>query len=88
MRGADENGQCYWTKKNVYPPNDQNVMSYKPEFKIETLEERLYYDDPVLSFEDELMTGCALRFTKDELINFCDGQGWKNLVIKQNLYNL
>ena len=48
----------------------------------------MYFDDPVFSFENDMMFGCSLRFTLDELKNFCETKGWSNLVLLQNIYSM
>ena len=48
-----------------------------------------YFDDPTLTFEDSIVTGCHLDLTFDELMEFCSKENqFQNLVIFQNLYNL
>lgn len=41
----------------------------------------MYYDDPVLTFEDAMMFGCTLELTASELEDFCNKNKWKNLMI-------
>jgi hypothetical protein len=84
LRGADSDGLCYWTQTPVYEKGDP--VTYSPEFLINNLDEKLYLDDPVLTFADDMMFGCSLQFTFDELKTFCDSKGWSNLVLIQNLY--
>jgi hypothetical protein len=40
------------------------------------MDELLYLEDPVFTFEDDMMFGCSLSFTYDELQNFCEANGW------------
>jgi len=47
----------------------------------------LYFDDPVLTFEDSMVYGCTLELTKLELKTFCENKLWLNLAIFQNFYN-
>lgn len=86
LRGADENGQCYWLKQPVYEVTPPQFTP--PAIEIESLQDKLYLDDPVFTFEDDMLFGCSIRMSEQELENFCETQGWKNLVIKQNLYDL
>jgi hypothetical protein len=46
----------------------------------------LYFDDPVLTFEDSMVYGCTLELTKLELKTFCENKLWLNLAIFQNYY--
>ena len=48
----------------------------------------MYYDDPVLTFEDSMVYGCTLELTVAELDDFCKEDKWKNLMIFQNLFQL
>ena len=48
-----------------------------------------YFDDPTLTFEDSIITGCHLDLTFQELLDFCSKDNkFQNLMIFQNLYNL
>ena len=87
FRGADHLGQCYWTKTPIYEKGDP--VTYVPnEYLVENLDEKLYLDDPVFAFNDDMMFGCSLQFTFDELKTFCDSKGWSNLVLIQNMYQM
>lgn len=81
FRGADQNGQCYWVGTTTYTPPPTAT-------RIATKDELLYFDDPVFTFEDDMMFGCSLDFTYDQLKNFCDVQGWKTLMLLQNIYEM
>ena len=48
----------------------------------------MYYDDPVLTFEDSMIYGCTLEFDLSQLQDFCSNYKWKNLMIFQNLFQL
>ncbi len=43
---------------------------------IETVAEKTYFEDPVLTFEDSLVYGCSLDLTLAELGTFCSGAYW------------
>lgn len=63
FRGADQNGQCYWVKKADYPQVDDKPTYTPPTYLIDDLSEKLYFEDPVFTFEDDMMFGCSLSFT-------------------------
>lgn len=46
----------------------------------------MYFDDPVLTFEDSFVYGCSIELTYDELKDFCLNRGWNNLMLFQNMY--
>jgi len=42
----------------------------------------MYYDDPVLTFEDSMVYGCTLELDYEELTNeFCKNNKWKDLML-------
>ena len=67
MRGADENGYCYY----VETAHDGRVLE-PGEFgydkiKADTVNEALYFDDPLLSFHDSMIYGCRMDLNFEEL---------------------
>lgn len=87
FRGSDQYGQCFWMKDANY--EYQGASTYTPgEFLINDIGEKMYFEDPLFTFEDDMMFGCSLRFTADELKSFCESKGWTNLVLLQNIYNM
>ena len=50
--------------------------------------ERRYYEDPTLTFEESMSTGCHIDLTLAELNDFCRSNNDYNMVLFQNLYNL
>jgi len=40
-----------------------------------------YFNDPVVTFEDSIVTGCHLDLNFDDLKEFCDEKHFKNLMI-------
>ena len=54
LRGGDENGQCYFVKNIGEGDSAKTIKSEVPFIldlvKAETVDEDLYYDDPVLTF--------------------------------------
>ena len=87
MKGADNNGRCYFVKEipykiadqleNVFPPDDWRAN----ERTIEKMDEKRYYDDPVLTFEDAMLYGCTLELNEEELKDFCEYSKWQHLMI-------
>jgi hypothetical protein len=55
---------------------------------ITSKDELLYFDDPVFTFEDDMMFGCTIDFTYDQLKNFCEVKGWQTLMLLQQLYEM
>ena len=84
LRGADNDGKCYFLKEAVSGGNE-NPKFDDNDVTIETIDQRMYYDDPVLTFEDSMVYGCTLDLNLDELIDFCKNNKWKNLMLFQNI---
>ena len=82
FRGADQNGQCYFVADAPFQKDDRSIYQ-PPEYLINDLSEKLYFDDPVFTFEDDMMFGCTLSMDYAELEKFCQQKGWTNLVILQ-----
>ena len=63
--------------------NDNTLDDYTPTdgFLINKVEEKLYLDDPVLTFEDTMLYGCTLDLNYAELRDFCENRGWNNLML-------
>lgn len=56
-------------------------MNWDSDPTVADITEKMYYDDPVLTFEDAMMFGCTLELTASELEEFCNKDKWKNLMI-------
>ena len=67
-----------------------DVFPSDPKPRLETVDESIYFNDPVLTLEDSIVYGCSMRLNKEELKNFCDGDNtkWTYLEIFQNIYDL
>lgn len=87
LRGADQDGKCYWVRDADYTAGETSTFTI-PSTLIDNLSERTYFEDPVLTFEDDMLFGCSLNLSYAELEAFCDRKGWSNLVLLQNLYKL
>ena len=92
LRGQDQNGNCLWLKepvtefkasKTYTPPTDNGVIE-----PLEDINEKLYLDNSVLTFEDSMLFGCSVELTFDELADFCNNQGWYNMLIFQNFWDM
>jgi len=53
---------------------------------IENSDEKTYYEDPILSFEDSTIYGCSLELTLEELRDFCTKNLYEHLMLFQNLF--
>lgn len=65
--GADNTGLCYSVKDSI-------IMSLKNEakqFKMTDFKDIRYYEDPTLTFEDSILTGCHVDLNRKELETFC-----------------
>ena len=76
LRAADNSGKCYATKKVtkamaggdiVKALSDDSINKFKDFLEvIDDLEtDRLYYEDPVLTFENSILTGCYLDMNQE-----------------------
>ncbi len=54
LKGADNSGNCYNIRTSLF--NGQNTTS----FLIDDINEKLYFDDPTLLFEESTIYGCKL----------------------------
>ena len=88
LRGADNDGKCYFLKEPVADGISADTGNWGDELTVETINEKRYYDDPVLTFEDAMVFGCTLELNAEELEQFCTSKKWKNLMIFQNLLQL
>jgi len=61
--------------KEYSPPSGQTIEPLK------NIKEKLYLNDPVLTFEDSMLYGCYLELTYAELDSFCNNQGWFKMLI-------
>lgn len=87
MRGADNEGQCYYVKQGVTDPTfswpgDDTVPL------IETVSDLNFFEDPLLTITDSTLYGCHLDLTLDELEDFCVNDKFKFLMLFQNMESL
>lgn len=100
IRAADNSGKCYASKKVIKAMQDgkvvvdleQPIIDGVKAFldTIEDLEtDKQYYEDPVLTFENSILTGCYLDMNRDEFTKFCNYESlYLNTALIQNMYNL
>ena len=50
------------------------------------MDEKLYYDDQVITFEGSGVYGCHIDLNYEELKKFCDSKAWIHMVLFQNFY--
>ena len=48
---------------------------------MKTVEDKMYFDDPVFTFQDSMIYGCTVSMNYAELQDFCLNRGWYNLMI-------
>lgn len=75
--------------KIVSKDGNPELVNKNPEIKngmIPTMETKLYFDDPLMTFEDSSVHGCTIDLTFDELKEFCEQKTWRSLAIFQNFY--
>lgn len=66
LLGADNTGKCFSVKDSI-----SGVPSSITEFYMTDFKDLKYIEDPLLTFEDSILTGCHLDLTYDELRDFC-----------------
>jgi len=47
-----------------------------------------YFNDPVLTFEDQFIYGCSVRLNYEELKTYCESNAFANLMLFKNIENL
>ena len=77
LLGADNSGQCYSMKVAI--SDELSVLA--DGFIMDDINDSKYFEDPLLTFDDSIVTGCHLDLNYQELNDFCDGQKFKNLVL-------
>ena len=68
MRGAKNDGTCYYVDETVTTPTEKLsdiIGTFDP--LIDSYKQKTYFEDPVLTFEDSLIYGCKLELTLEEL---------------------
>ena len=89
LRGADNEGQCYYVKESVtdygtefaWPGDDDEPL-------IDTVNDLNFFEDPLMSFTDSMLYGCHLDLTLAELQDFCTNDKFKFLMLFQNLESI
>ena len=70
LRGAQNDGKCYYVDESVTEPIERLSASYETTRLnsdiIDTADVKTYYEDPVLTFEDSLVYGCSLELNLAE----------------------
>ena len=62
LKGADNNGKCYYLREAINKDDAaQDPTFLASDEVIEAIDDPMYYDDPVLTFEDSMMYGCTLE---------------------------
>ena len=74
--GANNQGECFKIKKTLtVPENDISKLTNKGKFDpnkdMENSKDYKYYNDPIITFEDSIVTGCHLDLNYAELQTFC-----------------
>ena len=92
LRGADNDGKCYYLKNGITPKRS-TAYEYDEDFTanemtVDSIDDKMYFDDPVLTFEDSIIYGCTIELNAEELHDFCLNGKWRNLMIFQNLLSL
>lgn len=77
LLGGDNKGQCYTVKDSIVT----TVKNEDKAFKMADFSDLRYYEDPSLTFEDSILTGCHLDMNRQELQDFCLNKKFQNLVI-------
>jgi len=70
--------------KIVSKDGNPDLVNKNQEIKngmIPTMETKLYFDDPLMTFEDSSVHGCTIDLTFDELKEFCEQKTWRSLAI-------
>ena len=85
LRGAKNDGTCYLVNESVIDGTKLTdglpLGTVVDNLLIESSDDKTYFEDPVLTFEDSMVYGCTLELTMAELKEFCDGSYWKHLMI-------
>jgi len=77
LLAGDNQGKCYSVKDSI--STVKNTMT--SDFLMKDFTDSKYFDDPTLTFEDSILTGCHLDLNFAELKDFCTSKKFQNLVI-------
>ena len=70
LRGAQNDGKCYYVDESVTEPIEKLSDSYDlTQLNSDIIDKasvKTYYEDPVLTFEDSLVYGCSLELNLAE----------------------
>jgi len=86
--GADNSGKCFNIKESLTVGTTDARTTKTTDFVMENSEDLKYFDEPKVTFEDSIITGCHLDLDYNGLLDFCTNQKYSNLMIFQNLFNL
>ena len=77
LLSGDNQGKCYSVKESI--SGIKNTMT--SDFLMNDFTDSKYFEDPTLSFEDSIITGCHLDLDFNQLKDFCTAKKFQNLVI-------
>ena len=58
-----------------------NLAFLDNQIKLKNIDDKLYFDDPILKFDDSMVYGCSLELTKEQLKTFCEEKAFEHLAI-------
>lgn len=67
LLGGDNTGTCYSVQDSIMKGMKNKVT----DFKMKDFDDLRYYEDPTLTFEDAILTGCHVDLNRKELEDFC-----------------
>ena len=75
LRGANNQGECYKLKKTLTTPvidiskvkNSDGTPKFNPDLDMKDSKDQKYFNDPAITFEDSIVTGCHLDLNFAEL---------------------
>jgi len=68
LLGGDNSGQCYSMQQAI----SDSSSTLADGFIMNDINDSKYFEDPFLTFDDSIITGCHLDLNYDELNKFCD----------------
>lgn len=67
VRGADNEGVCYSAYQSVLSSAISTTTAGIVNPKVQSTDEELYFDDPLLTFDDSVVYGCKVQLNLQEL---------------------
>jgi len=77
LLGADNDGRCYSVQDSISNVKNKQLS----DFLLDDFSDTRYFEDPVLSFSDSLLTGCHVDLNFEELRDFCLNNKFQNFVM-------